>query len=85
MSSETYHRIVLPDVGGHGSSVATGINNAGDIVGYSYTGSGEEAVEWLPTGVGGPQASVAPHVAVSEASTSAMRRWTSADAACGGS
>jgi len=44
--------IVLPDVGGTGHSEAWAINNAGDIVGFSYTDSGRgvEAVEWLPNG-----------------------------------
>ena len=118
MSSEIYHGTVLPDVGGHGDSEATAINNAGDIVGYSDTGSGSEAVEWRPNGtatvlpdVGGhgdseatainnagdivgysetssgkyeavewsptgnsrdPPSPIAPHVAVSDPSTSAI-------------
>jgi len=41
---------VLQDVGGYENSNATGINNPGDIVGWSFTGSGFEAVEWSPTG-----------------------------------
>jgi probable HAF family extracellular repeat protein len=41
---------VLQDIGGQGVSFAEAINDAGQIVGYSETANGYEAVLWQPTG-----------------------------------
>lgn len=46
----SYNVVALPDVGGEGFSQALGINDAGDIVGYSQAANGPEAVEWVRRG-----------------------------------
>jgi uncharacterized membrane protein len=46
----SYNVVALPDVGGEGFSQAFGINDAGDIVGYSQAANGPEAVEWVRRG-----------------------------------
>ncbi len=41
---------VLQDAGGRGESTVVAINDAGQSVGYSYTGRGYVAVLWSPSG-----------------------------------
>jgi hypothetical protein len=51
-SAADYTLTVLQDVGGQGYSQATGINASGQIVGYSSSASGDEAVLCSSSGVG---------------------------------